>query len=56
MNEYFDQDPYGEFEDGAKERLSLDSSSKFTLTRFRHSKYTKIFLWIISFMGLGWGS
>jgi len=48
--------PEDEIEEGAAERVSLDTPSKFTLTRFRRSKYTKFFLWIISFMGLGWGS
>ena len=48
-----DQEPDSEFENGAGERVSLDRPSKFTLTRFRRSKYTKFFLWIISFMGLG---
>lgn len=48
--------PDEEVEDGAGERVSLDTPSRFTLTRFRRSKYTKFFLWIISVMGLGWGS
>ncbi len=51
-----DQRPEDEFDDGAGERLSLDTPSKFTLTRFRRSKFTKYFLWLISFMGLGWGT
>jgi len=51
-----EQWPDEEVEDGAGERVSLDTPSKFTLTRFRHSKYTKFFLWFISIMGLGWGS
>ena len=51
-----EQWPDEEIEDGAGERVSLDTPSKFTLTRFRHSKYTKFFLWFISIMGLGWGS
>jgi hypothetical protein len=51
-----EQWPDEEFEDGAGERVSLDTPSKFTLTRFRHSKYTKFFLWFISILGLGWGT
>ena len=51
-----EQWPDEEVEDGAGERLSLDTPSKFTLTRFQRSKYTKFFLWLISILGLGWGS
>jgi hypothetical protein len=51
-----EQDDERGIEDGAGERISLDTPSKFTLTRFKRSKYTKLFLWIISVMGLGWGS
>jgi len=41
-------------DEGAGERVSLDQPSKFTLTRFRNSKYTKLFAWIISI--LSWSS
>ena len=38
--------------DGAGERVSLDNPSKFTLTRFRKSKWTKLFIWMISLFSL----
>ena len=44
-----DDDHFNTEFDGAGERVSLDTKSKFTLSRFRKSKWTKAFLWIISF-------
>jgi len=44
-----DDDRFNTEFDGAGERVSLDTPSKFTLSRFRKSKLTKAFLWIISF-------
>ncbi|WP_196504774.1 hypothetical protein [Aestuariivirga litoralis] len=38
----------GDAEEGAGERVSLDQRSKFTLTRFRRSKYTQMFAWLIT--------
>lgn len=37
--------------EGQDERLSLDEPSKFTLTRFRNSKYTHAFAWFLTLLG-----
>lgn len=40
--------------EGLDERTSLDQPSKFTLTKFRRSKWTALFSWVITLMGF-WG-
>ncbi len=37
--------------EGQDERVSLDEPSRFTLTRFRHSKYTHAFAWFLTLLG-----
>jgi hypothetical protein len=37
--------------EGLDERTSLDQPSKFTLTKFRRSKWTQLFSWVITMLG-----
>ena len=41
--------------ESARERVSLDEPSRFTLTGFRRSKVTRFFLWLFSLLSLGSG-
>jgi hypothetical protein len=44
------QDDKQEFEEGTNERVSLDTPSKFTLTRFRKSKWTQLFFLVLTYL------
>ncbi len=45
------QDDRQDVVEGQNERVSLNEPSKFTLTRFRHSKYTHAFAWLLTLFG-----